>query len=89
MLHAPYPVYDLHDGAADVHPQGALLRASHRHLSDVPLRDALRSATGSVLHDALRAASRLPPGSGAGLLPGSLQPAGSGPLLQLKSPATS
>lgn len=69
MLYETRPVHDLHDGSADLHSPGSLLRAAHRQLPDVPLSDEVRAAAGSMLHDALRATVRLPPGSSSSLLP--------------------
>ena len=69
MLHEKGPLHDLHDGSAMLHSQGSVLRAPLRHVSVVPLRHALRSPTGAMLHDPMRSALRLPSGSRAGLLP--------------------
>jgi len=69
MLHAQGRLHDLHDGAADVHAESSLLRPADRHLHDVPVSDALCPPSGAMLHDAVRAALRLPPGSGSGLHP--------------------
>ena len=69
MLHPPRPLPGLHDGAADLHPQGPLLRAAYGHLPDLSVSDSLRAPSGSMLHDPLCAALRLPAGSRAGLLP--------------------
>ena len=70
MLHAARPLHGVHDGAADVHASSPVLRAPLRDVHDLQVSVALRSPSGSVLHDPLCAALRLPAGPGAGLLPG-------------------
>ena len=52
-----------------LHAAGSLLRGPDGTVHDLPDRHPVRAASGSVLHDPLRAALRLPAGSGAGLLP--------------------
>ena len=75
MLHAAGSLHDLHDGPAGLHPQSSILCAADRDVPDVPLREPLRASSGSVLHDPLRAALRLPSGSGH-MLPAHVQRAG-------------
>ena len=67
MLHAAGSLHDMHHGATDVHPQGSVLRAALRQLHDVPLSDPLCAPSGAGLHDTLRPALCLPPGSGSSL----------------------
>ena len=69
VLHEACSVHDLHHGSADLHPQGPLLRAALRNLSDLPLCHALRASSGAMLYDPLRPALCLPAGPGASLLP--------------------
>ena len=70
MLHPPGPLHDLHDGPANLHAKGSVLRSADGDGSVVPVCHAMCSPPGAVLLDALRAADGLPPGPRADLLPG-------------------
>src|SRR5258707_203129 len=64
MLHTTDSLHDVHDGSTVLHASGTLLCAANGDVSDVPVSNPMCAPSGSMLHDPLRSALRLPPGSG-------------------------
>ena len=69
MLHSQGAVHDLHDDNTVLHEESSLLRATNGHLYQRPSLLPQGAPLRDLYDDSLRAASGVPAGSGADMLP--------------------